>query len=234
MEIKGFIDLSLVDWDGKVASVIFLPRCNMRCPFCYNSSFVLHPESHPTIRFEGIMGYLKKNMGWVDGVAITGGEPTLHADLSELCSKLKEMGFLVKLDTNGTNPDIVKELIANGLVDYIAMDVKAPLMEEDYSKVCGVNAKNILGKIRETVRILLNSNVDYEFRTTVVPTLHTKEDIVKISHQIKGCRKYALQNFKGDIDPINPEFKKLKPFTDGEMLGFLEAAKKLVPNTVLR
>lgn len=234
MEIKGFIDLSLVDWDGKVASVMFLPRCNLRCPFCYNSSFVLHPESHPTVPLEEVMGYLEKNREWVDGVAITGGEPTVHADLPELCSKLKEMGFLVKLDTNGTNPTMVKELIADGLVDYVAMDVKAPLTEEDYSRVCGVNAKNMLGKIRETTRILLNSNVDYEFRTTVVPTLHTKEDIVKISREIKGCRKYALQNFKGDVDPINPEFKKLKTFTDKEMQVFLEAAKKTVPNAVLR
>jgi len=234
MEIKGFIDLSLVDWDGKVASVMFLPRCNMRCPFCYNSSFVLHPESHPTIPLEEVMDYLEKNRGWVDGVAITGGEPTVHADLPELCSKLKEMGFLVKLDTNGTNPAMVKELITDGLVDYIAMDVKAPLTEEDYSRVCGVNAKNMLGKIRETTQILLNSNVDYEFRTTMVPTLHTKEDIVKISREIRGCRKYALQNFKGDIDPINPEFKKLKSFTDEEMRVFLEAAKKMVPNAVLR
>ncbi len=234
MEIKGFIDLSLVDWDGKVASVMFLPRCNLRCPFCYNSSFVLHPESHPTVPLEEVMGYLEKNREWVDGVAITGGEPTLQKDLPELCSKLKTMGFLVKLDTNGTNPAMVKELIADGLVDYVAMDVKAPLTVEDYSRVCGVNAENLLGKVQETIGILLNSNVDYEFRTTVVPTLHTKEDIVKISRAIEGCRKYALQNFKGDIDPINPEFKKLKPFTDGEMQVFLEAAKKTVPTAVLR
>lgn len=234
MEIKGFVDLSLVDWDGKVASVLFLPRCNMRCPFCCNSRLVLHPESLPTVPFEEVMGYLEKNRGWVDGVAITGGEPTVHADLPEMCSKLKKAGFLVKLDTNGTNPVMVKELIADGLVDCIAMDVKAPITAKDYSRVCGVNAENMIEKIRETTQLLLNCAVDYEFRTTVVPTLHAEEDIAGISRDIKGCRKYALQNFKAEVNPINPEFKKLKPFTDEEMRGFLEAAKMLVPNAVLR
>jgi len=120
MEIKAFIDLSFVDWDGKISSVFFLPRCNFRCPFCHNSTLVLHPERGETIPFERVEDYLKKQRNWIDGVCITGGEPTLHSDLPHLCSKLKEIGFLVKVDTNGTNPMMIRELINKGLVDYIA------------------------------------------------------------------------------------------------------------------
>ncbi len=234
MEIKGFIDISLVDWDGKISSVIFLPGCNMRCPFCYNATMVLHPKKMQTIPFEQIEEYLKKNRRWIDGAVITGGEPTIHNDLPELCRKIKGLGFLVKVDTNGTNPRMIRELIDKGLVDCIAMDVKAPLTEEKYSKACGTNAKNLLKKIEETIDILLRSNVEYEFRTTMVPTLHKKGDIEQICQRIRGCRKYVVQNFKGDVETINPTFKKLKPFTDRKMKAFLTLARKLVSNTTLR
>ncbi len=234
MEIKGFVDVSLVDWDGKVSSVIFLPRCNLRCPYCYNSSLVLHPETLPTIPFEEIESYLKKNLGWIDGVVVTGGEPTLHMDLPELCSKIKKLGFLVKVDTNGTNPAMVKKLIDEGLVDYVAMDIKAPLIETRYSEACGINAKNLLEKIEGTIDLLLKLGVEHEFRTTVVPTLHEKDDVEKMCQKIRGCRKYALQNFKGDVETINPKYKGLKPFTNEEMKIFLETAKRTIPNTILR
>jgi len=234
MEIKGFVDISLVDWDGKVSSVIFLPHCNLRCPHCYNSALVLHPETLSTIPFEEIESYLKKNHGWIDGVVITGGEPTIHVDLPDLCSKIKKLGFLVKVDTNGTNPTMVRELINEGLVDYIAMDIKASLIENKYSEACGVNAKNLLGGIEETIDALLKLGVEHEFRTTVVPSLHEKEDIEKICQKIRGCRKYALQNFKGDVETINPMYKGLKPFTNEEMEIFLELARRAVPNTILR
>ena len=144
MEIKGFIDLSLSDWDGKLCSVIFLPGCNLRCPFCYNSTLVLHPETVETVPFLHVEDYLRKQRSWIDGVCITGGEPTIHKDLPELCSKLKETGFLVKVDTNGTYPKMVKKLIDNGLVDYIAMDIKAPLTVEKYSKATGANVEKLL------------------------------------------------------------------------------------------
>lgn len=234
MEIKGFVDLSLVDWDGKVSSVIFLPYCNMRCPYCYNSYLVLHPEKLPTISFEEIESYLKENRGWIDGIVITGGEPTVHIDLPKLCSRIKELGFLVKVDTNGTNPDMVKNLIAKQLVDYVAMDVKAPLVEGKYSEASGVNVKNLLVKMKETIDALLRSRVEYEFRTTMVPTLHTKEDVKKICHEIRGCKKYAIQNYKGNVETINPKFKKLQPFSENEMKTFLATARKVIPNVILR
>jgi pyruvate formate lyase activating enzyme len=236
VKIKGFVDLSLVDWDGKLSSVFFVPGCNFRCPFCYNSTLVLHPERVETIPFERIEAYLKKQRGWIDGVCVTGGEPTLHEDLPDTCSKLKEMGFLVKIDTNGTNPMIVKELMDQGFVDYIAMDIKTPLTVEKYSKAAGVNAQKLLGKVKETVRILLKSKMDYEFRTTVVPTLHEEEDIKEICDGVKDCKKYVLQKFDISLGKktIDPEFSKLQPFTDEEMRTFLNIAQELLPNVKLR
>jgi len=234
MEIKGLIDLSLVDWDGKISSVVFLARCNLRCPFCYNTTLVLHPEKLPTIPFEQIADRLKKSRGWVDGVVITGGEPTIHSDLPNLCQKIKKLDFLVKVDTNGTNPVMIKELINRKLVDYVAVDIKAPLTKEEYSKVCGVNTENLLEKIEKTINLLLKDEVEYEFRTTTVPGLHDKQGIEEICQRIRGCRKYAIQNYKGDVETIDPKFKNSKPFAEKEMKAFLTTAKKIIPNTMLR
>ncbi len=234
MEIKGFIDLSLVDWDRKISSVVFLAGCNLRCPFCYNTALVLHSEKLPTIPFEKIEGHLKKRVGWVDGVVITGGEPTIHSDLPNLCQRIKKLGFQVKVDTNGTNPVIIKELIDRKLVDYVAMDIKAPLKKEKYSRACGVNTENLLEKIEKTIDLLLEDEVGYEFRTTVVPSLHGKQDIEDICQRIKGCRKYVIQNYKGDVETVNSRFKNSKPFLEGEMKAFLTTAKKIIPNTMLR
>jgi len=234
MEIKGFIGVSLIDWDGKVSSVIFLPSCNMRCPFCYNTKLVLQSSQMPTIPVENILGYLKKNTGWIDGVVVTGGEPTIHEDLPTLCQEIKKLDFLVKLDTNGTNPKMMRELIDRGLVDYIAMDVKAPFREEKYSKASGANATALLPKIEQTTQTLLYGRVEYEFRTTLVPTIHQISDIREICEKIKGCKKYALQNFRADTETIDPNFQKLKPFSKIEIDRFFQKARALIPNTILR
>jgi pyruvate formate lyase activating enzyme len=236
MEIKGFIDVSFVDWDGKISSVLFLPNCNFRCPFCHNLNLVFNPEKMDTIPFGYIEEKLDSQRGWIDGVCITGGEPTLHSDLPELCSRLKKMGFLVKVDSNGTNPSMLKKLMASDLIDYLAMDVKAPLTVENYSKAIGVKAEKMLKNVKESIETLLGSNMDYEFRTTVVPTLHEKEDIEQICRSLVGCRKYVLQKFDVSLgkETINPEFIKLKPFTDEEMQKFLAVAKEIIPNAKLR
>jgi len=167
-------------------------------------------------------------------VVITGGEPTIHEDLSILCQEIKKLDFLVKLDTNGTNPKMIGELIDKGLIDYIAMDVKAPFREEKYSKASGVNMAALLTKIEQTTQILLEGGIEYEFRTTLVPTLHKISDIREICEKIKGCRKYVLQNFKTDVETIDPSFQKLKPLSKAEIESFFRTAKKLVPNTFLR
>ena len=235
MDVKGFFEVSFVDWDGEISSVIFLPDCNFRCPFCHNVNLVLHPEKLDTIPFEYIETQLVRNRGWVDGVCITGGEPTLHDGLPELCAKIKEMGFLVKLDTNGTNPSMLKELVDRKLVDYVAMDIKAPLTEQKYAKATGVKANEMLDKVKESVKLLLGSNIDYEFRTTVVPTLHDEEDIKQICRNLKGCRKYVLQRFDVSIgkSTIDPDFMS-KTLTEEEMQKFLAIAQKFIPSAKLR
>lgn len=234
IEIKGFIDISLVEWDGKISSVIFLPECNLRCPFCYNVSLVLRPNELPIIPLRRVEADLEKSKGWVDGVVITGGEPTIHSDLPNLCKRLKELGFLVKVDTNGTNPQAIEKLIDEQLVDYIAMDVKAPLNERKYSRAAGVNVKDVLGNIEESIDILLEGRVAYEFRTTVVPRLHTKRDIEEICKRIKGCRKYALQNFRAGSRTLSKDFENLRSFSMEELEALRKIAEKFVSNTALR
>ena len=234
MQIKGFIDTSFSDWDGKVSSVVFLPGCNFRCPFCYNKSLVLQPETMLTVAHKQIKKYLEENRKWIDGVVITGGEPTNHEDLPDFCNELKRMGFHVKLDTNGTNPAMIDKLIADKLVDYVALDLKAPLTEDEYSKASGVNAASILDRLEESIQILFEDKVDYEFRTTMVPTLHRVEDVKRICQAIKGCRKYALQTYKSGVETIDPGFQDLKPFSAAQVEVFFEAARKIVPNTILR
>ena len=235
MDVKGFVDISFVDWDGKISSVIFSSCCNFRCPFCHNVSLVLNPEKLDTTPFEYIEDQLKKQKGWTDGVCITGGEPTLQSSLPELCSRIKKMGFLVKLDTNGTNPTQLKELMDKKLVDYIAMDIKAPLTTEKYSKAAGINVEKMLENVKESIRLLLESSMDYEFRTTVVPTIHDLEDIKQICRSLKGCRKYVLQKFDVSIGKtvIDPDFMT-KSLSEEEMQKFLTAAQEVIPNAKRR
>lgn len=234
LEIKNLVPLSCVDWDGKVSAVIFLPNCNFRCPFCYNTALVLNPEKFQTKSFEEIRQHLRKNKGWLDGIVITGGEPTINEKLPSFCKQFKNLGVGVKLDTNGTNPAMIERLIDEALVDYVALDVKAPLTVEAYSKATGVNAENLMAHVEKTIQILLEGSVDYEFRTTLVPTIHDEEDMEQICGSIKGCRKYVLQNFIGDVETLDPELRNVKPFSIAEMERFLELARKKVPNTLQR
>ncbi|WNZ28886.1 MAG: anaerobic ribonucleoside-triphosphate reductase activating protein [Candidatus Bathyarchaeota archaeon] len=235
MDIKGFIDISFVDWDGKVSSVIFLPKCNFRCPFCHNRNLVLKPETIETIPFENLEEQLTIQKNWIDGVCITGGEPTLHSDLPDLCSKIKKMNFLVKLDTNGTNPKMLKKLIDKKLVDYIAMDVKAPLTVEKYSKAIGVNAKTLFENVKKSINLLKTSDIDYEFRTTVVPTIHETDDIVQICDALKGSKKYVLQKFDVNIGQVvlDPSFNT-KTLPEDVMQKFVACARKIIPSTKVR
>jgi len=234
MEIKGFVDISLVDWDEKVASTIFLANCNLRCPFCYNTTLVLYPEKLQTISFEEIAGYLKRNKEWIDGVVITGGEPTIHSELPRLCERIKRLTFAIKIDTNGTNPALIRELIDKKLVDHIAMDIKAPLEQDKYYSAVGAKTPNLLNGILETMSILQNSRIDYEFRTTLVPTIHKEGDIEEICRKIGNCKKYVLQNYQTNVETISPDFGNLKPFSQEELKTFLRTARKIIPETTMR
>ena len=233
IEIKGFIDLSLVDWNGYVTCVIFLPKCNFRCPFCQNSELVLHPEKLKTIPLSKILDYIRDYKWGLDGVVITGGEPTIHRDLPNLCSIFKENNLKVKIDTNGSNPTMLKTLVEEKLIDYVALDVKAPLNPEKYSLATGINAEKIIEKIKESINFLIDSKFPHEFRTTIVPTIHTFEDIREICMEIKGCMKYVIQNFRPG-ETIDPKFENLNPPSIEELREFYEIAKKIIRNTKLR
>lgn len=191
MQIHGFNKTTLLDYPGIVAATVFTGSCNFRCPFCQNADLVLNPSSQPLISEEEILEHLSKRKGITKGVCITGGEPTLQEDLPDFASRLQKVGLLVKLDTNGYRPDVLKELIDKKLINYVAMDIKAPLC--DYSRVAGVKVDT--QKIRESVSLLINSEIPHEFRTTVVRELHDEESFLGISELIKGAKNYYLQGY---------------------------------------
>lgn len=197
MIIDGLQKLTLLDFPGKIACTVFTHGCNYRCPFCHNASLVIS-QNNEHISEEEVLSFLEKRKGLLDGVAITGGEPTLQKDLKDFIIKVRDMGYLVKLDTNGSNPEKLKELTDEGLLDYVAVDIKSS--PEKYPLLTGVKDFNFT-PIKQTVELLKQGNVDYEFRTTVVNPLHEAEDFEKIAELLGGCRRYFLQQFvdSGDI-----------------------------------
>lgn len=191
MLIAGLNKTTLLDYPGRVAATIFTGGCNFRCPFCHNAGLVLTPSSAETFSEEDVFSFLRKRRNVLGGVCITGGEPTLQEDLPEFISQIRQLGYAVKLDTNGYRPEVLGKLIEDGLLDYVAMDIKN--CEEKYELTAGVGIK--LDPVKESVDILKNSGIDYEFRTTVVKEFHDREDICRIGEWIKGCRRYYLQQF---------------------------------------
>lgn len=192
MIINGFEKLSLVDYPGLTAATVFTGACNMRCPFCHNAILVIDAKHQPIVEEQYVLDYLNKRKGIIDGLCITGGEPTLQKDLDAFIKKCKETGVKIKLDSNGTNPETLKSLISQNLLDYVAMDIKN--CKEKYSITA--NASIDLTKIQESIDILESSNVDHEFRTTLVKEFHTIEDIEKIAQWLDGTNKYYLQKFE--------------------------------------
>ena len=190
MEFTGIDKLSLLDYEDFVSVVLFTPKCNFRCPFCHNGKTVL--ESDVEIDFDEILSYLQTRKGLIDAVVITGGEPTLMSELKERIIKIKELGLRVKLDTNGSNPEVLKDLVNSKLLDYVAMDIKNSMNE--YPRTCGVR-KVDENKLKESINYLLENNVDYEFRTTLVKEFHSEESIKEMSELIKGAKRLYLQKF---------------------------------------
>lgn len=234
VSIKQMIETSLIDWEGKIVSTLFVPSCNFRCPYCYNCDLILHPENFPDISHREINNYLLERKDFIDGICMSGGEPTLYPDLSAYFREIKSKGFLIKLDTNGTNPKLLKNLIDFGLVDYIAMDIKSSLDFDNYSRAAGIKDKMMLAKVKESIELIMNSKIDYEFRTTVVPLLHSEEAIVKIARYISGAKEYVLQNFSPLEKTLEPSFQKIKPYSDEKIQELSEKARKYVPNCCWR
>lgn len=197
MRISGFQKMTLLDFPGRVACTVFTFGCNLRCPFCHNASLVVGGGESEFSK-EEILAYLKKRTGLLDGVCITGGEPLLQSDIADFIKEIKALGYAVKLDTNGCYPEKLKELVLGGLVDYVAMDVKNCFSK--YGQTVGIKDFDV-SPIKESAAFLISSGIDFEFRTTIVAELHTVEDIKALAADIKGAKRYFLQNFvdSGDI-----------------------------------
>ncbi|MDO9399434.1 MAG: anaerobic ribonucleoside-triphosphate reductase activating protein [bacterium] len=241
MIIGSLQKISLLDYPGYLSAIIFTQGCNFRCQFCYNPQLVL-PVSGDNFEYTGfnnnnqpqkdrleykeddLFVFLKSRVDKLDAVVITGGEPTIYKDLIDFIIKIKKLGFLVKLDTNGSNPEVIRELINKKLVDYIAMDIKAS--KEKYQQVVGTQVD--WKKIKESVKLIMASGLSYEFRTTVVPEFFTQSDVSAIGGLIKGADKWYLQKFKSNTTLISATLKNKKAYSDQEMKKLAEAGKKYV------
>ena len=199
VNIHGLNKTTLLDYPEHVAATIFLGGCNFRCPFCQNGDLVLRPERQPVIAQKEVLGFLKKRRGLLTGVCITGGEPTLAEGLADFIKEIKELGYLVKLDTNGYKPEAVRRLAEGKLLDYIAMDIKNSMRR--YGETVGA-AWVDTGRIKESIRLIMESGIEYEFRTTVVRELHGKEELSAIGKEIKGAEKYFLQSYREETGVI--------------------------------
>lgn len=228
MKIKGLQKLTLLDYPGKVACTVFTGGCNFRCPFCHNASLVLAPDASQGSGSNEFFSFLKKRIGILDGVCITGGEPLLHDDIPVFIEGIKKLGYAVKLDTNGSFPDKLKMLVGNGLVDYVAMDIKNS--KSKYAETIGLEAYD-LSKIEESVRFLLSGAVPYEFRTTVIREFHTKDSLVEAAKWISGCDRYFLQSFVNSGDLIDGS---LTGYTKAEMEMLADAVRPILPAVALR
>ncbi|MFA5013520.1 MAG: anaerobic ribonucleoside-triphosphate reductase activating protein [Candidatus Paceibacterota bacterium] len=224
--IGGLQKVTLVDYPGKLACTVFLSGCCFRCPFCYSQELVLPQmiENQPKIDPEYFFDFLEGKKELLAGCVVCGGEPTINPDLPEFLRKIKDKRFLIKLDTNGSNPEMIKDLIDRKLVDYIAMDIKAPLEKEKYAAAIGIDFD--LDKIKRSIGIIKDSGVDYEFRTTIVPRLHSKEDLIQMAKEIGPAKRYFLQRFRGEKGTIDPAFVDSKPYDDKTLE---EVEKEIAP-----
>ena len=226
INIQGLQKTTLLDFPGHVSATVFLGGCNMRCPFCHNMNIVT--SSDPVLTVEEVLGFLSKRSGILDGVCITGGEPTISAGIFDLIGQIKDLGFLVKLDTNGTNPDVLQSLVNDRLVDYVAMDIKSsPTV---YGRACGI-ADIDLSPVKESIDILINGVCDYEFRTTAVAEFLDDETVHDIGVLIKGAGKYYLQGY---VESEAVPDKSLHALPKEKLLRYIQELSAYVDHVELR
>ncbi|MHC4789699.1 MAG: anaerobic ribonucleoside-triphosphate reductase activating protein [Planctomycetota bacterium] len=222
MQIKGFIPSSLIEWEGKIASVLFLPGCNLRCPYCHAGHLILQPERLESLSREQLFAYMRDHADWLDGVVVTGGEPTLHGEeLLDLLKEVRAIPLQVMLETNGTRPEPLARLIEDGLLDAIAMDVKAPLTPEDYRRVAGAPVD--VEAVRRSIALIKQSGLDYEFRVTLVPGLVGREELSRMAGDLEGARRVALQNFRPD-HCLSAALRSVRPYAPAA----LDALERIV------
>lgn len=219
MKIGGLQKTSLQDYPEEVSSIVWTVGCNFNCPFCYNKGLV--DGNVDEIPEDEIFSFLEKRKKVIDGLVITGGEPFLQKDLKDFCKKVKKLGYKIKIDTNGTFPDKLKDLIDEKLVDYIAMDIKAP--KEKYDKLTDV--KTDVKKIEKSIDILKNSGIDYEFKTTFAPELLTNDDIKDIAKWIQGSKKFYIQQFKNDVPLVSTLLENVEPYSKEDIIKTFEEIK---------
>lgn len=225
--IGGLQKTTFLDFPGKIACIVFTNKCNFRCGYCHNPELITKNE--PVITLPAFFEFLNSRKGKLDGVVVTGGEPTLQSELYEFVKQIKDLGFAVKLDTNGTNPEVVEKLVNDSLLDYIAMDIKAPL--EKYPQIVRVNCG--LSKIQKSINLIMNSKVDYEFRTTVVKSQLTFEDFDKIGELIQGAKRYYLQKFVAS-KILDETLMNEATYTDEEFKVICDNLKKYIKSPLLR
>ncbi len=230
MKIGGLQKFSLIDYPGKISAVIFVQGCNFRCPYCYNRDLVLPEYFSPEIPEADLLEFLEGRKGKIQGVVITGGEPTIFPDLPEFLRKIKTLGFQIKLDTNGSNPEMLELLIKENLIDYLAMDIKAPL--EKYPEI--TNFQISKDTLLRSIEIINSSDIPYEFRTTVIKDLLNQIDILKISNLIKGSKRYALQNFHPSERLIENSFKNKKGLSEEEILNLKKRLEDKFGEIIIR
>lgn len=227
MIIHGLNKTTLLDFPGHLAATVFFGGCNFRCPFCHNASLVLNPKDQPVIPEEEFFSFLDKRKRILEGVCITGGEPTLNPDLEDFIRRIKSYGLKVKLDTNGYRPTVLKDLVSKGIIDYVAMDIKAS--PDKYDVACG--ALIDISLINESIEFLKEGHIPYEFRTTIVKELHDEEDISHIGKWLSGCNQYFLQSFKDSGDLI---MDGLSAHSTETLKHFKEILEQYIPEVQLR
>jgi len=231
MKFAGLVKQSLVDYPGEVTAVLFTRGCNIRCPFCQNTHLLVRSPriSEPVISMEEAVAFLEERLGFLDAVTVTGGEPTLHEDLPDALAAFKALGYLVKLDTNGTNPAMLQQLIDSDILDYVAMDIKAPLDYRKYTRACGKLTTEEFFNVRSSIRMLMEAKISVEFRTTVVPLLHPPEDIEEIARYIQGAPLYSLQQFNPAVT-LDTTYGAVVPYTHKEMQALADRCAPYVQN----
>jgi len=236
IEIRGIVYISMLDWEGKIVTTLFTPRCNFRCPFCHNAELVLHPKKHRKIPLFDILYHLDKYKKWIDGICLTGGEPCMYEDIDDFLVEIRKCKPKVKLDTNGSFPKTVARLIKKKLIDYVAMDIKTRLDDcgtsANYETASGLK-KIEKSDIKKSIKLIMGSGINYEFRTTVVPGIHTTEDILAIANHIKGAKKYYLQNFAAS-EALDPAYRKIQPYEKNDLEEMRDLAGKLVKECMVR
>jgi len=232
MQIKGFIENSLLEWEGWISSVLFLPGCNLRCRYCHAAHLIIRPNQLESVPLEQVMACWNRQRGWIDGVVISGGEPTLHGDeLVQLIRRIRTIPQKVLVQTNGTRPDWIETVLSQGLLDAIAMDLKAPLTSEDYRRV--VQRDVDTERVRASIRLIMESGIPHEFRITVVPTLIGEDELRRMAPALEGAQKVAIQNFKPDLC-LSKKLRSISPYMPEELDKFGEILSSCAKRCIIQ